>query len=88
MKKLITMLSAMLIVAGLKAQKTAVQKETVKPAADTLIKKSVPVNSNTATQALKKTQKDVKLAPAVKYAPAFKKAVPATKEFKKATIEQ
>jgi len=81
MKKIITILSAMLIVAGLKAQKTTVQKETVKPVADTLVKKVNAINNNAATPALKKTQKGAQMAPAIKYAPAMKKA-------KKATLEQ
>lgn len=88
MKKIITIFSTMLIVAGLKAQKTTVQKETVKPAADTLVRKSVGINNNVATQTIKKTQKEVKLTPTFKFAPAANKAVPAMKVTKKATIEQ
>lgn len=38
MKKILTLLSALLIVTGLKAQKINVQKETVKPKVDTLAK--------------------------------------------------
>ena len=82
------MLSAMLIVAGLKAQKTTVKKETIKPVADTIVKKNISINNNAATQTLKKTQKGAKLAPAIKYAPAIKKAEPATKAYKQTTIEQ
>ena len=81
MKKIITIFSAMLIVAGLKAQKTTVQKETVKPVADTLVKKVNAVNNNAATPTLKKTHKGAEMAPAIKYAPAMK-------ESKKTTIEQ
>ena len=81
MKKIITIFSAMLIVAGLKAQKTTVQKETVKPIADSMLKKNAAVNNNAATPALKKTQKGAKMAPAIKYAPAMN-------EPKKAILEQ
>ena len=81
MKKIITILSAMLIVAGLKAQKTTVQKETVKPMADSMLKKNAAVNNNAATPALKKTHKGAEMAPVIKYAPAMKKS-------KKATLEQ
>lgn len=38
MKKIFTLLSALLIVTGVKAQKANVQKETAKPKADTLVK--------------------------------------------------
>ena len=39
MKKIIAILSVLLIVTGLKAQKSNVQKETVKPPVDGLVKK-------------------------------------------------
>lgn len=38
MKKILTIISALLIVTGLKAQKTNVQKESVRPTADSVIK--------------------------------------------------
>ena len=88
MKKIFTFLSAMLIMFGLKAQKTTVHKETIKPVADSLVKKNIAVTKSPATQTFKKTQKDVKLAPAIKDAPSIKKTAPALKEFKKTTIEQ
>lgn len=99
MKKVVTIISSLLIVAGLKGQKTTVQKETIKPT-DTIVNKNIQVSTNTSTQAIKKTQKDVKLAPAMKdlkeapavkdlkEAPAIKKTAPAVKDFKKTTIEQ
>lgn len=40
-KKLITILSAMLVVARIKSQKTSVQKEAVKPVSDMALKASV-----------------------------------------------
>lgn len=63
MKKIFTLLSALLIVTGLKAQKIAVQKETVKPKADTLSKNSVGQQANKTIG-----KKDEKIAPAIKYA--------------------
>lgn len=69
MKKILTLLSALLIVTGLKAQKTAGQKETVKPKADTFAKSSIDKQSNK-----KAGKKEVKITPAIKYAPASKVA--------------
>ncbi|HEY6900412.1 MAG TPA: hypothetical protein VI233_07210 [Puia sp.] len=72
MKKIITILSALLIVTGLKAQKSNVQKETVKPAVDSLVNKG-GVRSGAAGGAVVKEQKGAKIAPAaLKYAPAAK----------------
>lgn len=85
MKKVFTILSVLLIVTGLKAQKANVQKETVKPQADTLVK-------NGAAKQLDKTtvqQKVWKEAPAVKKAPAtIKKSAPAPATFKKTATQQ
>ncbi|MEJ2904242.1 hypothetical protein [Pedobacter panaciterrae] len=74
MKKILTLLSALLIVTGLKAQKIVVQKETVKPKADTLAKSSVGQQSNKAIG-----KKDAKIAPAIKYASTSKVAPASTK---------
>ncbi len=83
MKKIITILSAFLIITGLKAQKTNVQKETVKPVADTLVK-------NRVDKQLGKTgsKKDAKIAPALKYAPASKVAPVSTKTAKLAPVHK
>ncbi|MBS1665426.1 MAG: hypothetical protein JST68_30570 [Bacteroidetes bacterium] len=81
MKKTLAILSSLLIITGLKAQTPNAQKETVKPAADSLVKKGAAVKSPAAI----KEQKEAKLAPAsLKYAPATYKAAPANKEIKKA----
>lgn len=82
MKKILTIISALLIVTGLKAQKANTQKETVKPSADSLVRKSAVKSGATAGAAMKE-QKGAKVAPALKYAPAAKIA-PADKELKKA----
>ncbi len=82
MKKIFTIVSALLIVTGLKAQKAGVQKETVKPVADTLLKNGA-VKNNVATKEL---QKQAKIAPAIKYAPAIKKAAVTSQEFKNAPV--
>ncbi|MFT3979280.1 MAG: hypothetical protein QM687_02345 [Ferruginibacter sp.] len=83
MKKVLTIFSALLIVAGVKAQKANVQKETVKPLADTLIRKSVntPVKNNASI-------KKAKAAPDYKFAPTIKKAAPANTTIKKAATQQ
>lgn len=83
MKKLLTIVSALLIITGVKAQKTSVQKETVKPIPDTLVK-------NKANQQLKNTiiQKDAKVAPVYKYAPASKLTPATTKASKVTSIHQ
>jgi hypothetical protein len=81
MKRIFTFLSAMLLISALRAQKTTVQKETIKPVADTLEKASKLIRNPAATS-IKKTQKDAKLAPAAK------NAIPVTKELKKATLEK
>ncbi|MBS1563966.1 MAG: hypothetical protein JST39_06230 [Bacteroidetes bacterium] len=84
MKKVFAILGLLLIVTGLKAQKSNAQKETVKPVADTLIKNSAVKNT-----AVSKDQKEAKIAPALKYAPAaIKKAPAAGKEFKNASPRQ
>ncbi|KRT14430.1 hypothetical protein ASU31_19240 [Pedobacter ginsenosidimutans] len=77
MKKILTLLSALLIVTGLKAQKTAGQKETVKPKADTFAKSSIDKQSN---------KKEVKITRAIKYAPASKVAPVSTKAVKVAPV--
>jgi len=81
MKKILSLLSAMLIVTGLKAQKINVQKETVKPKADTLAKSSIdkPFNKTEG-------KKEVKIAPTIKYAPTSKVAPVSTKAAKIATV--
>lgn len=68
---------ALLIVTGLKAQKIAVQKEIVKPKADTLDKSNVGQQDNKAI-----SKKDAKVAPTIKYAPSSKVAPIATKTAK------
>ncbi|MEE1945253.1 hypothetical protein VRU48_09045 [Pedobacter sp. KR3-3] len=80
MKKIFTLLSALLIVTGVKAQKANVQKETVKPKADTLVK-SIDKQSNNAP-----AKKDAKIAPAIKYAPVSKVAPAAAKTAKIAPV--
>ncbi len=81
MKKIFTLLSALLIVTGLKAQKATVQKETVKPKVDTLAKKSIVKPGKTVEQ------KEAKIAPAIKYAPTSKVAPVATKAGKMVLIK-
>lgn len=89
MKKAFTILSALLIVTGLKAQKSNAQKETVKPPIDSLHKKGAVSGIGTD-----KGFKEAKIAPAqkevqaIKYSPAIKKATPATidKGFKETPV--
>lgn len=70
MEKILTLLSALLIVTGLKAQKINVQKETIKPKVDTVGKSSsIDKQINKAVD-----KKDTKIAPAIKYAPTSKVA--------------
>jgi hypothetical protein len=69
MEKILTLLSALLIVTGLKAQKINVQKETIKPKVDTVGKSSIDKQINKAVD-----KKDTKIAPAIKYAPTWKVA--------------
>jgi len=84
MKKIFTIVSALLIVTGLKAQKTGVQKETIKPAADTLLQKSAVKNN-----AVKSFKGEAKVAPTLKYTPAIKKAATTNQQqFKGATLQQ
>ncbi len=84
MKRLFAIVSALLIITGLKAQKANVQKETVKPKADTLVKSSASKQLNKpAVQ-----QKDVKIAPAIKFAPATKVAPASTKIEKQTPVQQ
>lgn len=77
MKKILTLLSALFLVTGLKAQKSNVQKEIVKPLADSINKSGA--NKQLTKQAIQ--QKDVKIAPiikdaaAVKIAPVSKKSI-------------
>jgi|GEM_PF-1742729 len=85
MRKVIGFISAMLIMSSMKAQKTSVQKETVKPVTDSAILKQ---KQKQTLNSFKKTQKDVKLAPAIKKSATEFKNAPALKEFKKTTIEQ
>ena len=75
MKKVFTILSAFLIVTGLKAQKSNAQKETVKPPIDSLHKKGA-VSGNG-------TDKGLKYAPAMKESPATYKVAPATSKAQK-----
>ncbi len=80
MKKILSLLSTLLIVTGLKAQKINVQKETVKPKTDTLAKSSMDKPSKTAGK------KEVKIAPAIKYAPTSKVVPVSTKAVKIARV--
>ncbi|MFT3675123.1 MAG: hypothetical protein QM781_04420 [Chitinophagaceae bacterium] len=84
MKKIISFISAMLIISSMKAQKTSVQKETIKPVTDSAILKS---KQKQTSNSFKKTQKDVKLVPAIKKPATEFKNAPALKEFKKTAIE-
>jgi len=77
MKKIFTLLSALLIVTGLKAQKATVHKETVKPKVDTLAKSNVVKLVKQSGKTVE--QKDAKVAPAIKYAATSKVAPVATK---------
>lgn len=84
MKKILTILSALLIVTGLRAQKANVQKETVKPSADSVIKN----NANTQLNKPAVQQKDVKVAPVLKNTPEAKVAPVSTKVEKKTSTQQ
>lgn len=75
MKKIFTLLGALLIVTGLKAQEIKAQKETVKPKADTPVKNSMDKQSNQ-----KVDKKEVKIA--LKYAPTAKVAPVSSKTAK------
>jgi hypothetical protein len=77
MKRIFTLLSALFIVTGLKAQKAIVQKETIKPKVDTVGKSSNDKQINKAAD-----KKDAKIAPAIKYAPTSKVAPVTTKAAK------
>lgn len=81
MKKIFTLLSALLIVTGLKAQKATVHKETVKPKVDTLAKSNVVKQSGKTVE-----QKDAKVALAIKYAATSKVAPVLTKAGKLAPV--
>jgi hypothetical protein len=81
MKNILTLLSALLIVTGLKAQKVTVHKETVKPKVDTLVKSKVINQSGKTVE-----QKGAKIAPAIKYATTSKVAPVATKAGKLAPV--
>ncbi|MBO9674281.1 MAG: hypothetical protein J7577_12605 [Sphingobacteriaceae bacterium] len=82
MKKIFTLLSALFIVTGLRAQKVAVQKETVKPKVDTIGKSVIDKKTSATTDT-----KDAKIAPAIKYAPTSKVAPVATKAGKLAPVK-
>lgn len=84
MKKILTILSALLIVTGIRAQKANVQKETAKPSADSAIKN----NANTQPNKPAVQQKEAKIAPALKYTPAAKVAPVSTKVEKKTSTQQ
>lgn len=79
MKKILTLLSALFIVTGLKAQKVVVQKETVKPKIDTLAKINVEKSSKTAEK------KQIKNVSTIKHAPLSKVAQVTSKVAKVAT---
>lgn len=81
MKKIFTLLSALLIATGLKAQKATVQKETVKPKVDMVAKNNIDKKT---VQTIDK--KDAKLAPAIKYVPTSKVAPASTKAAKLAPV--
>lgn len=74
MKKIFFLLGTLLIASGLKAQKNNVQKETVKPQTDTLIRGNIDKQLNKAAG-----KKEAKIAPVIKYAPASKGAPAPTK---------
>ena len=87
MKKVFAIFSALLIMSGLKAQKSNAQKETVKPPVDSLVRKGAVTGV-----AGSKSQKDAKPAPAtqketpaLKYAPAAQKEAPALQKGAPAT---
>lgn len=87
MKKVFAFLSALLIISGIKAQKTTVKKETVKPVADTVVPK-VSLPGSPASNSLKKTQKEWKAAPDIKKTSTEFKNVPAVKDIKKMSIKK
>ncbi|MFD2581434.1 hypothetical protein ACFSR6_02960 [Pedobacter vanadiisoli] len=82
MKKIFTLLSALFIVTGLKAQKVAVQKETVKPKVDTIAKNVTDKKISATTDT-----KDAKIAQAIKYAPTSKVTPVAAKAGKLAPVK-
>lgn len=83
MKKILTISSALLIVLGLKAQKSNVQKETVKPSADSLVKASqIKAGSKAVGQ-----QKDAKVAPVLKNTAAAKIAPVSIKAQKETPVK-
>lgn len=81
MKKILTLLSALFIVTGLKALKATVQKETVKPKVDTVAKSNITKKVAQTTD-----KKDAKLAPAIKYALTSKDAPASAKAGKLAPV--
>jgi len=83
MKKILTLLSALLFATGLKAQKATVHKETVKPKVDTLAKSNVVLKQSGKTV----EQKDAKVAPAIKYATTSKVTPVSTKAGKLAPVK-
>ncbi|MDR6784957.1 uncharacterized protein YcfL [Pedobacter africanus] len=79
MKKILTLLSALFIITGLKAQKVVLQKETVNPKTDTLAKKiNVEKSSKTAEK------KEIKNVSTIKHAP-LSKVIPITTKVVKVT---
>ncbi len=78
MKRLVAIVGALLIMTGLKAQKTVVRKETEKPGVkvDSVKKAIVPVSKASAKQELKYSGNPIKnagkIAPAAKISPAAK----------------
>ncbi|MCC7526292.1 MAG: hypothetical protein IT250_15800 [Chitinophagaceae bacterium] len=94
MKHFLTIISALLIVAGLKAQKTNVQKETVKPKADSVIKTGTNKQiSNSGSFKFGKTVAADKVAHTSKQAGVEAKVATTTKkvepgEFKKSATQQ
>lgn len=87
MKKVFAFFSALLIVSGIKAQKTTVKKETVKPVADTVAPK-ISQSKTAASNSIKKTQKEWKVAPDIKKTSTEFKNVPAVKDIKKESIKK
>lgn len=77
MRKILAILGALFIVTGVKAQKSNMQKETVKPQADSLVKAGA--NKQLNKPAIQ--QKDAKIAPVTKdaltakIAPVSQKAI-------------
>lgn len=83
MRKILAILGALLIVTGVKAQKSNVRKETVKPQADSLVK----VNANKQLNKPAIQQKDAKIAPVTKDAPTAKIAPVSQKAVKWAPVQ-